>query len=163
MNTETADSTASALPPLPYPYEGPAQALAGPAFGPLFKALAWAMSLGLVAWTWRLGIDWRSSHGAWVAVACAMLVCIAWFIQTSRTQIDAQGIEQTWMWRRQVALRELALLKVMRVPGLEFLIAPRIYARTLSGRFHFFYCHDPRVLEEFRRIAVALRDHALRP
>lgn len=157
MNTE------STPPPLPYPYEGPAQALSGAAFGPLFKALAWAMSLGLGAWTWRLEMDWRSSHGAWVALAWAMLVCIAWFIQRSRTTLDAQGIEQSWMWRRQVALRELALLKVMRVPGLEFLIAPRIYARTLSGRFHFFYCHDRRVLEEFGRLSEALRQHALRP
>jgi len=150
-------------PPLPYPYAGPQPALSGSAFGPLFKALAWTMSLGLGAWTWRLGIDWRTSHGAWVAVAWAMLVCIAWFIQNSRTRIDAQGIEQSWMWRRQVALRELALLKVMRVPGLEFLIAPRIYVRTLSGRFHFFYCHDQRLLEEFSRLSEALRHHALRP
>ncbi len=159
MKTEPSASTR----PLPYPYEVPAQALSGPAFGPLFKALAWGMSLGLGAWIWRLEIDWRTRHGAWVAVAWAMLVCIAWFIQRSRTVLDAQGIEQTWMWRRQVALRELAMLKVMRVPGLEFLIAPRVYARTLGGRFHFFYCHDRRLLQEFSRLSQALRQHELRP
>ena len=159
MNTESSTPAV----PLPYPYEGPAQALSGSAFGPLFKALAWGMSLGLGAWIWRLEIDWRTRHGAWVAVAWAMLVCIAWFIQRSRIVLQAEGIEQSWMWRRRVSLRELAMLKVMRLRGLEFLIAPRIYARTLGGTFHFFYCHDRAMLEEFSRLAQALRQHELRP
>jgi len=149
--------------PLPYPYEPPAQALTGAAFGPLFKALAWALSLGLGVWSLRLDIDWGTSHGAWVALVWAMLTCIAVFIQRSRTVLDAQAIEQSWMWRRRVGLHELALLKVMRVPGLEFLIAPRIYVRTLSGRFQFFYCHDRAMLEEFARLGQALQQHALRP
>ena len=119
--------------------------------------------LGLGVWSLRLDIDWGTSHGGWVALVWAMLTCIAVFIQRSRTVLDAQAIEQSWMWRRRVGLHELALLKVMRVPGLEFLIAPRIYVRTLSGRFQFFYCHDRAMLEEFARLGQALQQHALRP
>lgn len=160
MNTPLAQQPDERL---PYPYHAPAQPMTGQAFGPLFKLLAWGMLLALGLWTLRLDVDWRSRHGAWVAVAWGMLACIAWFIQRSRIVLNAQGIEQSWMWRRRVSLRELAMLKVMRVRGLEFLIAPRIYARTLGGSFHFFYCHDRAMLEEFSRLAQALRQHEHRP
>ncbi len=145
--------------PLPYPYAPPAQTLSGQAFGPVFKWLAWAILLTLFVWIWRLGFDWRSTHGAWVAAAWAMLAYIVWHIQRSRISLDAHAIEQSWMWRRRITLQELAFMKVMRVRGLEFLIAPRIYARNLGGTFTFFYCHDAALLEEFTRLADALHSH----
>ena len=92
-----------------------------------------------------------------------MLAYIVLHIQRSRIVLDSQGIEQTWMWRRRMTLRELAMMKVMRVRGLEFLIAPRIYARNLGGTFAFFYCHDRALLNEFARLAEALRHHEHRP
>lgn len=158
-----SDAHATAAAPLPYPYQPPATNLSGPAFGPVFKLLAWGMLLGLLGWIWRLDFDWRTSQGTWVAVAWGMLAFIVWHIQRSRIVLGPTAIEQTWMWRRQMNLRELAFLKVMRVRGLEFLIAPRIYARTLGGSFHFFYCHEPALLDEFSRLAQALRHHAHRP
>jgi hypothetical protein len=148
---------------LPYPYQPPAQAMNGPAFGLVFKTLAWSILLGLLAWIGRLDFDWGSRQGIWVAVAWCMLAFIVWHIQRSRVRLDAQMIEQTWMWRRRMALRELAFIKVMRVRGLEFLIAPRIYARNLGGTFAFFYCSDRAMLDEFARLAAALQQHEHRP
>ena len=58
-----------------------------------------------------------------------------------------------------MALREFAFLKVMRVRGLEWLVAPRIYARNLGGTFVFFYCYDRALLDEFASLAEALRRH----
>ena len=146
-------------PPLPYPYRAPAQPMQGPAFGPLFKALAWAILLGLLAWIWRLDFAWGSTQGAWVALAWGMLAFIVWHIQRSRIQIDQNAIEQSWMWRRRIALRDLAYVKIMRIRGLEHLVAPRLYVRNLGGTFTFFYCHDRAMLEEFTRLAEALRQH----
>jgi hypothetical protein len=76
--------------------------------------------------------------------------------------LNQEAIEQTWMWRRRVPLRELAFVKVMRIRGLEQLIAPRIYVRNLGGTFTFFYCHDRALLEEFTRLAAALKQHEQR-
>ena len=149
--------------PLPYPYEAPVQAMTGQAFGPVFKMLAWSILLALLVWIWRLDFDWRSSQGALVAAAWAMLAFMAWHIQRSRIRLDQEAIEQSWMWRRRLALRELAFIQVMRVRGLEFLIAPRIYARSLGGTFTFFYCSDRALLDEFARLAEALRQHEHRP
>ncbi|MFM7026240.1 MAG: hypothetical protein ACKOWC_09325, partial [Limnohabitans sp.] len=111
----------------------------------------------------RLDLDWHSRQGAWVAVAWGMLAYIVWHIQRSRIVLSNEAIEQTWMWRRRVTLHELAVIKVMRVRGLEFLIAPRIYARNLGSTFTFFYCSDRVLLDEFARLAQALRQHELRP
>ena len=153
----------SAEAPLPYPCTPPGQPMSGPAFGPVFRLLAWSILLALAAWIWRLQPDWRSSQGAWVGVAWAMLAYICWHIQRSRIVLDGEKIEQTWMWRRRMSLRELAYLKVMRVRGLEFLIAPRLYARNLGSTFSFFYCADKAMLDEFARLAEALRQHEHRP
>ena len=122
-----------------------------------------AILLALLVWIWRLDFDWRSSQGALVAAAWAMLAFMAWHIQRSRIRLDQEAIEQSWMWRRRLALRELAFIQVMRVRGLEFLIAPRIYARNLGGTFSFFYCSDRAMLDEFARLAEALQRHEHRP
>jgi hypothetical protein len=154
------DEVASSL---PYPYQPLAQAMSAPAFGPVFKALAWFILLTLLVWFWRLDIDWHSQQGALSAVVWSMMAFMVWHIQRSRVKLDADAIEQTWMWRRRVTLRELAFVKVMRVRGLEFLIAPRIYVRNLGGTFSFFYCHDRAMLDEFSRLAEALKLHEQRP
>jgi hypothetical protein len=151
-----------ALSSLPYPYQPPAQPLSGPAFGLMFKALAWGMVVVLLVWYWRLGIDWQSRQGALSLVVWGMMAFIAWHIQRSLTTLSEEAIEQSWMWRRRVTLKELAFVKVMRVRGLEFLIAPRVYTRNLGGTFTFFYCRDPAMLDEFTRLAQALRLHEQR-
>ena len=160
MQATSPDPSATLL---PYPYVPPVQAMSGQAFGLVFRLLAWTILLILSLWIWRLGFDWRSTQGAWVGVAWAMLAYICWHIQRSRIVLDGEKIEQTWMWRRRMSLRELAYLKVMRVRGLEFLIAPRLYARNLGSTFSFFYCADKAMLDEFARLAEALRQHEHRP
>ena len=148
---------------LPYPYQPPAEPMLAPAFGHVFKTLAWAIVLALLVWFWRLDIDWQSRQGALSAVVWAMMAFTGWHIQRSRITLGPDAIEQSWMWHRRVTLRELAYVKVMRVRGLEFLIAPRIYVRNLGGTFSFFYCHDSRLLDEFSRLAEALKQHEQRP
>jgi hypothetical protein len=148
---------------LPYPYQAPAMPMTAPAFGLVFKALAWFILLSLLTWFWRLNLDWNSRQGALSAVVWAMMAFIVWHIQRSRITLDAAAIEQTWMWQRRVTLRELAFVKVMRIRGLEFLIAPRIYVRNLGGKFSFFYCSDRGMLDEFTRVADALKMHEQRP
>ena len=150
-------------PSLPYPYQAPAMPMNAPAFGWVFKVLAWFILLSLLAWFWRLNLDWNSRQGALSAVVWAMMAFIVWHIQRSRTSLDTEAIEQTWMWQRRVTLRELAYVKVMRIRGLEFLIAPRIYVRNLAGKFSFFYCSNRAMLDQFTRLADALKMHEQRP
>jgi hypothetical protein len=148
---------------LPYPYQPPLHPMTAKAFGPLFKALAWFILLALWVWFWRLGLDWNSRQGGWCALVWAMMAFMVWHIQRSRIELNQVAIEQTWMWRRRVALKELAFVKIMRIRGLEYLIAPRVYVRNLGGSFTFFYCHERAMLDEFARLAEALKQHEHRP
>ena len=42
------------------------------------KAMAWFIVLALMAWFWRLDIQWHAQQGSWTAVVWAMLSFIAW-------------------------------------------------------------------------------------
>ena len=81
-----------------------------------------------------------------------------WFcILRSTTRIDAKGLHQTWVWDKHMELSELAYGKLIRVRGLEWLIAPRLYVRTLMGKFAVFYAASPAMVAEFERMVGELK------
>jgi len=43
------------------------------------------------------------------------------------------------------------------VRGLEWLIAPRLYVRTLMGKFAVFYASSPEMVAEFERLVSELK------
>ena len=153
MPTSPASDLQASFGPPPFQFT-PTGPLEAPAFGPGFKALVWLLLLALAAWTWRLGLSMRESPWAWAALA--MMAYTAWHIQRSRTRLSAQAIEQTWVWNKRFELRDLAYAKVIRIRGLEWLVAPRIYVRTLMGKFAVFYSSDKAMLDEFARMSREL-------
>jgi hypothetical protein len=76
---------------------------------------------------------------------------------TSRTRIDRQGLHQRWIWDKHMAFDDLAFGKLIRVRGLDWLIAPRLYVRTLVGKFAVFYAATPELLAEFERLVAELK------
>ena len=80
-----------------------------------------------------------------------------WHIQTSRTRLTADSLHQSWIWDKKMELRELAYGKLIRVRGLEWLVAPRLYVRTLLGKFAVFYAVDREMLDEFERLIAELQ------
>jgi hypothetical protein len=74
-----------------------------------------------------------------------------------KTTLTAKGLEQTWIWDKKVELRDLAYAKLIRVPGLDWLVAPRLYVRTLMGKFTVIYASDPHMVEEFKRLSTELK------
>lgn len=78
-------------------------------------------------------------------------------ILRSRTRIDSTGLTQRWMWNKHMAFDDLAYGKLIRVRGLDWLIAPRFYVRTLMGKFAVFYGATPQLVAEFERISAELR------
>jgi hypothetical protein len=71
---------------------------------------------------------------------------------TSITTLTGSTLEQTFVWNKKVELRELAYVKLIRVPGLDWLIAPRLYCRTLLGKFSVFYAADTQMIADFERM-----------
>jgi hypothetical protein len=138
------------------------QALVAKAYTPVFRFLALALTGGCVFWLfllWQQGLLAQSQNSGllWLLSACALLSYTTWHIFRSRTTLSEQTIRQTWIWNKEMALRELAYVKLIRIPGLDWLIAPRLYCRTLLGKFAVFYCADRVLLAEFERLGKELR------
>ena len=152
-----------ALGPPPFRFELPdGQPLQGPAFSPAFKFIATVLVAVTLGWFIQLWLAGKVSGGivsilSWFLAALAMMGYTWWCIVRSITRIDGDALAQTWMWNKKMALRDLAYGKLIRVRGLEWLIAPRLYLRTLEGKFSVFYAADPYMIAQFERLVAQLK------
>jgi hypothetical protein len=135
------------------------------AFSPFFRLLATGLVAGVASWMFRLwqagkltpeGMSTATALG-WPLAALAIMLYTWWYIQTSKTTLTAETLHQSWVWDKKMELRELAYAKLIRVPGLDWLIAPRLYVRTLLGKFAVFYTADRELLAEFERLVSELQ------
>ncbi|WP_394791584.1 hypothetical protein [Rhodoferax sp.] len=132
------------------------------AFSPLFKLLATAIVGGCAFWLTQLLTGGslattRTTGVVWFIAGLAMMGWTWWHILRSRTRISADGLYQQWIWDKQMPFDDLAYGKLIRIPGLDWLIAPRLYVRTLMGKFMVFYGASPELVAEFERIVKELK------
>jgi hypothetical protein len=134
--------------------------LHSPAFSMPFKVFASAMVALVALWMLQLLRSGQLDQGlatlGWFGAALAMMAYTLWHMWRSVTTLDAQRIHQRWVWDKSFELRDLAYAKLIRVPGLDWLIAPRLYLRTVMGKFAVFYAADPTMIAEFARLAKEL-------
>ena len=147
--------------PPPFRFSPRVAGASGPAFSASFKVMATLIVLGCAAAFIQMWLAGKSAGGAagggWF-IAGLMLVVYTWFcILRSTTRIDAKGLHQTWVWDKHMELNELAYGKLIRVRGLDWLIAPRLYVRTLMGKFAVFYAASPDMVAEFERMVAELK------
>jgi hypothetical protein len=115
-----------------------AECNAGPAFPPFVKLLATAMVVALLAQAAQvlrplLQQDWSTAGAVFIAAA---LVLVGWtlaWIWRSRTDVDGAGIRQTWFWSKSVRWDDVAQARLVAVPGMEWLLAPRLIVRRRGG------------------------------
>jgi hypothetical protein len=151
------------LGPAPFRFE-PSQgdAVEGQAFSLPFKLLATVIVGGCAFWLaqlWSVGALGTARTGGlgWFLAGMALMGWTWFHIMTSRTRIDRQGLHQRWIWDKQMAFDDLAFGKLIRVRGLDWLIAPRLYVRTLVGKFAVFYAATPELIAEFERLVAELK------
>lgn len=148
--------------PEPFRFAPSGGAVTGPAFSPTFKLLATLIVGGCAAWfaqLWARGTLGTSvSVGTgWFIAGLALMAWTWWSIVSSRTRIDANGLHQRWIWDKAMPFNDLAYAKLIHVRGLGWLIAPRLYVRTLDGKFTVFYGATPALIAEFQRLSAELR------
>lgn len=156
---------APALSIAPFVFEPASSPVEGAAFSQTFHVLTGIMVLGLGAWLvhlWQQGkfgdpaqLDSIRMAG-WFILGWGLLVWTAWQVRLSRTRMDTAGLFQSWIWNKHMPYEQLAYTQLIRVKGLEWLIAPRFYVRTLSGKFAVFYIADPALQHECARLASEL-------
>jgi hypothetical protein len=130
------------------------------AYSPAFKLLALGLLAAAGLWAWQM-YQWNQQqaipqHAFWLLAPWGLMAYTVGFVVLGVTRFNAEGIEQSWMWRKHVALKDLAYVKVIRVRGMEWLIAPRLYTKTFGGKLFIFYAADPAMLAEFKRLEQAL-------
>jgi hypothetical protein len=129
-----------------------------PAFSRPFKIMAVALLSGLAFWAYQLhGAQMVGTDYLWLWAAWSIMAYTVGHLLMGKTKLTAQSLEQTWIWHKKVELRDLAYVKLIRVPGLDWLIAPRVYVRTLMGKFTVIYACHPDMIEEFQRMSAELK------
>jgi hypothetical protein len=135
----------------------------GAAFSLPFRLLATVIVGGCAFWLaqlWSAGSLGSAKTGGlgWFLAGMVLMGWTWWAIMTSRTHLDAEGLHQRWIWNKHMAYDDLAFGKLIRVRGLDWLIAPRLYVRTLFGKFAVFYGATPELIAEFERLIAELKD-----
>ena len=154
------------LGPTSFRFELQTEKVEGAAFSRAFKILTCAVVLWCGYWLLSLWLQGKFGGTAdleglrsagWFILGWGLLACTAWFVVVSRIRLDASGITQSWMWTKHFDFDDLAVAQLIRVRGLEWLIAPRLYVRTLAGKFSVFYVSDAAVLLEMNRLGQELK------
>ena len=73
-----------------------------------------------------------------------------WFTQT---QVDQTHIRQSGWVRSEVEIARLTQVKLIYIPYLSWLIAPRLVVRSGGVRSWVFHAADPKVLQRFWQLA----------
>ena len=138
----------------------PGAALECAAYSLPVKALATALLAALVVAAWRSGVDPTSAD--WTAAAKASLAVVVigvavgyGWILASRTSIDATRIRQSWLWPKQVLLADITQARFIYLPGLTWIVAPRLVVRARGRKAAVVFPAAGRaVLAEFARLSL---------
>ena len=144
------------------PDAAPAQGrIEGAAFTPLVKAAAALLMGGIVVYGWRTfeQFDAQRASGSlllFLALLAALAAYCFWWMLISRTTVTATHLRQTWWSEKRVALADITQTKLILVPGLTWLIGPRLVVRTRSAGSVVFHAAQRPLIAAFARISLGL-------
>jgi hypothetical protein len=141
-----------------------------PAFSRTFKLLALLIVAASASWMYQLWSTGRlaanstvsPSNGLiWLLCGWLLMAFTLGSIYRSKTTLTASTLKQTWIWDKEVALTELVYGKLIRFKGFDWLVAPRLYVRTMMGKFIVFYAADKAMITEFQKLIVLIQQRSL--
>ena len=142
---------------------GAEPAVEGAAFTPLIKGTATVLMAGMAAYAWRAADELGAAAGGvstsailFLGLLGAMAAFCFWWILISRTRVTATHLHQTWWNDKRVALSEVTQTKLILIPGLTWLIAPRLVVRTRSTGSVVFHAAERPVIAAFARISLGM-------
>ncbi len=137
------------------------QIISGKAFSVAFRVLALLLVEGVAWWAYvlwsngKLGNTLNSSQ-LWLLAALVLMFITVFYVFRSITSVSNSHLKQSWIWNKEMPVSDLAYVKLIRLRGFDWLIAPRLYARTHGGKFASFYASTPEILTEFEKISNKL-------
>ena len=140
----------------------PDQVISGKAFSMPFRILALLLVEGAAWWGYvlwshgKLGTSVTTS-ALWLLAALVLMCVTVFFVFRSVTSISVSHLKQSWIWDKEMLIADLAYVKLIRLKGFDWLIAPRLYARTHGGKFASFYAANSSVLQQFEFLSAKLK------
>ena len=139
--------------------EPPPVALEGPAFTFGVKVLATILVASVAALGWQAAPALLGGRASWPSLLFLGLVLAfvgAGYVSIlrSRTRINATHIEQDWIVDKRVAIADITQVKFIYVPGLTWLVTPRLIVKARFPGSMVFHAADARVLKAFARLAI---------
>ena len=144
--------------------------LVSPAFSRPFKLLALLIVAFSASWMYQLWAAGKLANNSaltpsngliWLLCALVLMIFTVASIYRSQTTLTERTLKQTWIWDKEVALAELVYAKLIRVRGFDWLIAPRLYVRTMMGKFTVFYAAEKPMIQAFERLIVSINQRSL--
>jgi hypothetical protein len=141
-----------------------------PAFSRTFKLLALLIVAASASWMYQLWSTGRLAANSTVSPSNGLIWLLSgWLLMAftlgsiyrSKTTLTASTLKQTWIWDKEVALTELVYGKLIRFKGFDWLVAPRLYVRTMMGKFIVFYAADKAMITEFQKLIVLIQQRSL--
>lgn len=132
--------------------------LRGPSYPLATKWLATLLVAAVAAWFTRLwpelqALPWKPEALPFVAAVVGIIGTGWWIVLTGETSIDNRAIRHKALWTREVALADITGVKLVRIPGLDALIAPRLVVRRKGFGVTTFTAGNRQLLGAFRLIA----------
>ena len=132
--------------------------------GPAFPVVVRVLVSALTAWVFVAG--WRvvdspvirqasSAALGLLAAGLGVLLLVTFWVWRSRTHVDAVEIRQTWIWSKRVAWADVSHAKMIYVPCLAWLVAPRLVVRSGAGMVTVFHAADHDLLHAFTHYGLA--------
>ena len=140
----------------------PGQKISGKAFSISFRVLALLLVEGVAWWGYVLWSSGKlgssiTTSALWLLAALALMCITVFYVFRSETSVTESHLRQSWMWDKEMLVADLAYVKLIRLRGFDWLIAPRLYARSHSGKFTSFYASNAEVLKQFEQISLKLK------
>lgn len=139
----------------------PEKTVAGPAYGPGFKAVATLLTTVLLGYGVSIALRFPVlSFGFGVkamllGAGVLLLVSYYWFLR-SETTIDAAGIRQSFLIDKRVDWSDVRGAKMIGIPYASWLFPPRMVVRTGTS-FTTFNGGSRELLIEFAKISLAFQ------
>lgn len=136
-----------------------------PAYPPVLQAMAVVITAGLTGLAlWSLPAlrtaQWSNSSLLTYGLAAALIAWVTWWMVKGRTRLQGDELTQTWMWDKRVHARDVTTFKIVHLPALAQVMAPRLMVRRRNGSVSWFHASDAQMLMTFANRVVA---HRMRP
>jgi len=83
------------------------------------------------------------------ALSYGMLIYMTYILLTGKTTLTQTELRQDWFWQKSTPVNGITYVRFFRIPGWEWLIAPRLYVQSGTGPLRAYHAYGEQMWKEF--------------